>query len=277
MQVSGGTRFLIGIALLLAAISVSAQPRVYRWVDANGVVHFSDAPPGDAEGVTAETVVVPSSAAATGADRPVSYTPVGAPRVVEGAAAEEQDAATAAEPAPSRDSLCSSESPRKQSGQDMYAFSDEKPEPLPSEEIESIETFIKGMVGRWSGTDIGFSCDGETSRRPASRAVTSEGRAESSLRLVLASTLSSKDRSHLEQLRIGVRDQRLWVNGGYASLLAVSARVLAFAYRERSGGAINERYWEIELDGRRDMKITYVIWSHGTVNETSIWELEKPY
>jgi len=60
-------------------------------------------------------------------------------------------------------------------------------------------------------------------------------------------------------------------------LLSVSDRVLALSYRQRVGGAITELYWRIELDGRRDMKIEHVMWANGTLSESSIWELRKPF
>jgi hypothetical protein len=284
MMAKGHTRFSIGLSLLLAAMSVSAQPRIYKWVDADGVVHFSDEPPDDTEGVTAETLVIPSSAPQVGADRPVTGAPVEFTAAVEADVAQGQDPATASAPVQVQGRDCSSPSPRKQSGQDLYALSDERPEPLPTEEIESFETVIKGMVGRWSGTDVGFSCDGEASGRPANRAVTSEGRAGSRSEFVLDSTISSRDRNQRELLRIELRDQRLWVNHRYASLISVSDRVLEFGYGQRTGGAITptggiitELYWRIELDGRRDMRIEHVLWANGTLSENRAWELRKPF
>jgi hypothetical protein len=56
---------------LLVASGASAQQSVYKWVDEDGVVHFSDQPPEDAEDVEAESVtietpnVVPSHAVTT--------------------------------------------------------------------------------------------------------------------------------------------------------------------------------------------------------------------
>jgi hypothetical protein len=38
---------LIAGALLLAALAAHAQTNVYRWVDKEGKVHFSDTPPPD--------------------------------------------------------------------------------------------------------------------------------------------------------------------------------------------------------------------------------------
>lgn len=38
-------RLALPIALLLLALSPAASPQVYRWVDANGIAHYGDAPP----------------------------------------------------------------------------------------------------------------------------------------------------------------------------------------------------------------------------------------
>ena len=278
MQPRGHTRFLIAIALTLAAISVSAQSRVYRWVDAEGVVHFSDERPAESDGVVAETVVVRES---SGHLR-IADVPAESVSVLEPESAPEPQPETVLVPPGARD--CSSPSPRKQSGQDLYAFPDDRPEPLRTEEIESFETVIKGMAGRWSGTDVGFACGREANRRPASRAIASEGRAGSPAELVLDSTISSRGSNHRELLRIELRDQRLWVNSTYASLISVSDRVLAFGYRQRTGGiiastggAVLESEWRIELGGRRNMKIEHAHWANGTLIGTSTWEFRKPF
>jgi hypothetical protein len=46
MSASKGWRVLVfGIVLTILSASVSAQTKVYKWVDENGVVHFSEEPP----------------------------------------------------------------------------------------------------------------------------------------------------------------------------------------------------------------------------------------
>jgi len=42
---SGGWIFALGIVLTVACASVNAQQTVYKWVDEDGVVHFSEEPP----------------------------------------------------------------------------------------------------------------------------------------------------------------------------------------------------------------------------------------
>ena len=46
----------LGIILTLVCTGVSAQQKVYKWVDKDGVTHFSDAPPDESERVEAETL-----------------------------------------------------------------------------------------------------------------------------------------------------------------------------------------------------------------------------
>ena len=42
---NGGGLFALGIVLTVACASVNAQQTVYKWVDEEGVVHFSEEPP----------------------------------------------------------------------------------------------------------------------------------------------------------------------------------------------------------------------------------------
>ncbi len=60
-----GRIFTLGILLMVLGASVFAQQTVYKWVDKEGVVHFSDAPPDESESVETETLttVKPSSSA----------------------------------------------------------------------------------------------------------------------------------------------------------------------------------------------------------------------
>lgn len=51
-----GRVILLGIILMVACASVNAQQTVFRWVDEDGVVHFSDAPPDESEAVESETI-----------------------------------------------------------------------------------------------------------------------------------------------------------------------------------------------------------------------------
>jgi len=51
----------IAIALTAVCAGAYAEKTVYKWVDENGVVHFSDAPPADADPADAETLIIPKS------------------------------------------------------------------------------------------------------------------------------------------------------------------------------------------------------------------------
>ena len=54
---------VLGVALMLGATITHAQQKVYKWVDEDGVVHFSDAPPDDsveAKTITTEPAPTPT-------------------------------------------------------------------------------------------------------------------------------------------------------------------------------------------------------------------------
>jgi len=53
--------FALGIILAFGSASVLAQQKVYKWVDEEGVVHFSETPPSDSESVEAETLTTAKS------------------------------------------------------------------------------------------------------------------------------------------------------------------------------------------------------------------------
>lgn len=288
------TRFSIGLALALAALSAGAQAPIYRWVDADGVVHFSDAPPAASQAVEAETLIVPSSAPQVGAERPRTNTPVESFPADRTDAASQAESSAATLPAQTGDPNCSTPSPRKQAGI-LYVFerdstpfprqragivydleNDERPEPLTAEQIDAFETAIGEMAGYWSGSDVGLTCDG-IDKAPTSGTVVSEGRLESSLRFALESTISARGRNRRDLLRIEVRDQRPWVNHGPATFITVSDRALEFAYAERIGGGVSERYWRIELDGRRAMTIEQETFANGALVEAGTWQLEKRF
>ncbi len=58
MLAKNGDRFiLLGIILTVVCASVYAQQTVYKWVDEDGVVHFSESPPDESEAVESEILI----------------------------------------------------------------------------------------------------------------------------------------------------------------------------------------------------------------------------
>jgi hypothetical protein len=47
--ISGGRMLVLGVVLAFVATSASAQQEVYKWIDKNGVTHFSGTPPTESE------------------------------------------------------------------------------------------------------------------------------------------------------------------------------------------------------------------------------------
>ena len=78
---NGGRVILLGIILMVACASVNAQQTVFRWVDEDGVVHFSDAPPDESAAVESETITT---------EKPPPYVTPAQP-VVKSPAASEMD------------------------------------------------------------------------------------------------------------------------------------------------------------------------------------------
>ena len=53
--------FVLAIALMVFYSGANAEKTVYKWVDKDGVVHFSDAPPAESNSVETETLIIPKS------------------------------------------------------------------------------------------------------------------------------------------------------------------------------------------------------------------------
>jgi hypothetical protein len=56
-----GQVFFLAIALTAFCSGANAEKTVYKWVDKDGVVHFSDAPPAESNAVETETLIIPKS------------------------------------------------------------------------------------------------------------------------------------------------------------------------------------------------------------------------
>ena len=86
---NSGWVILLGIILLVACASVYAQQTVFRWVDEDGVVHFSDAPPDESEAVESETLTT---------EKPPPYVAPAQPVVQSPAASETEGEKQSARP-----------------------------------------------------------------------------------------------------------------------------------------------------------------------------------
>ena len=57
-----GQMIAMTLMLTIACTGTYAEETVYKWVDEDGVVHFSDAPPAEGDPTDAETIIIPKSA-----------------------------------------------------------------------------------------------------------------------------------------------------------------------------------------------------------------------
>ncbi len=70
-----GQMIAIAIAITVFCAGAYAEKTVYKWVDENGVVHFSDAPPTEASLDEAETIVIPKSPPVAAPPEPAARPP----------------------------------------------------------------------------------------------------------------------------------------------------------------------------------------------------------
>jgi hypothetical protein len=68
-------RLALSLTLVLLASNIAAQQSVYKWVDADGVVHIGDAPPPDAAIVETGTINTTPAPASAPAPKPLAATP----------------------------------------------------------------------------------------------------------------------------------------------------------------------------------------------------------
>ncbi len=71
-----GQIFVTAIALSAVCASVYAEKTVYKWVDEDGVVHFSDAPPAESSPIETETLTIPKTPPNVTPAQPVASPPV---------------------------------------------------------------------------------------------------------------------------------------------------------------------------------------------------------
>jgi len=66
----------VGIVLAVVCAGVDAQETVYKWVDKDGVVHFSDAPPDESEAAESEILITEKPPAYVAPAQPLTSAPV---------------------------------------------------------------------------------------------------------------------------------------------------------------------------------------------------------
>jgi len=72
----GMVTLVFGIVLTLFFAGVEAQQTVYKWVDENGVVHFSDEPPNESQASESETITTSKPPAYVAPPEPATRKPV---------------------------------------------------------------------------------------------------------------------------------------------------------------------------------------------------------
>lgn len=125
-----GQYIIAATALTICCAGANAQQTVYKWVDEDGVVHFSDSPPDQSNSAETETISIPRSPPA-----PVSAQPAARPPVVYAATDEKQSKPPARETAPAPQKLDISKMSNADLDRRCDAARERKIAPLRSAEI----------------------------------------------------------------------------------------------------------------------------------------------
>ena len=78
-----GQYIIAATALTICCAGANAQQTVYKWVDEDGVVHFSDSPPDQSNPADTETVFIPKAPPAPVAVQPAAGKPVASVQTAE--------------------------------------------------------------------------------------------------------------------------------------------------------------------------------------------------
>ena len=78
-----GQYIIAATALTLCCAGANAQQTVYKWVDEDGVVHFSDSPPDQSNPADTETVFIPKSPPPPATVQPAAEAPVASVQTAE--------------------------------------------------------------------------------------------------------------------------------------------------------------------------------------------------
>lgn len=70
-----GQLFALAVILTAVCASVNAENKVYKWVDEDGVVHFSDTPPAESSPAETDIITIPKSEPNTTAVQAAAETP----------------------------------------------------------------------------------------------------------------------------------------------------------------------------------------------------------
>lgn len=84
-----GQLIAIGVVLTIFSAIANAQQTVYKWVDEDGVVHFSEAPPSESESIETETLTMAM---------PPPYVPVAQPPPKSSAISESDEESPSVQP-----------------------------------------------------------------------------------------------------------------------------------------------------------------------------------
>ena len=68
-----GRIVVVAAALTALCAGVYAEAKVYKWVDEDGVVHFSDTPPDESKSANSETLIIPKTPASAIPAEPASW------------------------------------------------------------------------------------------------------------------------------------------------------------------------------------------------------------
>lgn len=257
----GSIGILFGLAALFAAAPSISQQTVYRWVDQNGVVHYSDAKPSDAAKI--QRIEVPAirvqtkPAPATKNDSVATNAAPGATKPAGPAQPSSKDAS------PALPLTCFAASPDPASWTDLRDV--RKDPPIVSvDRAALVNNLLRKMAGPWNGIETGFECNERNrARNGISGRVSASGRYDRDDEFVLDANVSRSNRSKRLLMRLGMRGPRFVYEREDALLTLVSDRALAFEYTLRIGGALSEYYWRIDVENDRLTVQTTVYGSEG--------------
>jgi hypothetical protein len=304
---TGHNRFIVIFAIFAAARLLfipQLEAKIYQWVDVNGVVNFSNMPPGDAGRLINVFDEVPHNAVVH--QNRLQADQIEADELIETIRKEEQlavgerlsekteeqeifEEAEQDQP-PLLASVCFSPSYSVQQGRGPFAPI--YPTELSRTEYRDLKKLLEGLDGFWAGDALVVGCsgrEGEVAEQLENYSIKSKATMTRGEKFVLSSDMFSvQDRSTAQQiLYLYLDDNQLTSVPNTKSVdievISVSPDELVYLEKKNIGGGIfaggapkhHEIVTTIKKTSEISLSLSRDIFQNGRLISTSVWYLES--
>ncbi len=285
-----------GLIILLLLMPV-AQAQVYKWVDDNGKIHYSDEKPQGQQVLEEEVEIKNSQLQIMGEKDNRLLESFEADREKREAQHEQEEGASDKRDSPTESEMSEQNTPLKRhecfgpspsSTPSGVSYLDVNTRELDTDQIRNLKQIFDEIRGRWKGVAEGFSCLGTVQnlqKKPENFSVRAEATVDSSSTLYLLADLDSQDTGvrRNERYEFYLKDSLLRLDSESA------AGDIELLHLTESGFTVLQKRWHgigrrrnnfvetlIAVNRAEDsLTIERVNYANGMLGGVSIWMLEK--